>query len=437
MKLTQTSQFLIKITILMIILGIVLANSIILYIMLIPLMLLLIGLNIDNVVNIDVKRTNESHSIRINGIFENNIEIEISGGIGIIVIADMLPDHFELVEGSNFKVVWKGIHNKKENLKYSIKCSVSGTYNINKLVWQAFHFMNLKQPTFGENNTEQIIEIIPYLLDIKKIRDRSTISVIPIPSGSNTAIGVPTPDFKELRLYAYGDPYRYINWKATARNISHGNYMPIVNEYEKEGKKNVWIFMDMSKSMQFGTNMINIFEYAIEASNSLSYFYLQQNCQVALCTFNGDDLFLYPASGKKQYYLIQKKLLQLSIVKKSKQGLTLKETTKKYRKYFAGSKPLCIIITRLTSQNAHYLSEGIREIFKYACLSHGHFSILVVNLSGYGIIAKTEYEKLAALILENRDVNLSRKMRKSIDWINWDPEKISFSKALISQVIKQ
>jgi len=58
----------------------------------------------------------------------------------------------------------------------------------------------------------------------------------------------------------------------------------VVNEFEKEGKKSVWIFLDTSKIMSFGSNIKNVKEYSVEAVNSLSDYYIKHNCSVAFHT---------------------------------------------------------------------------------------------------------------------------------------------------------
>ena len=63
-------------------------------------------------------------------------------------------------------------------------------------------------------------------------------------------MGMTTQEFKEIRQYYSGDPFKSINWKVTSRNLLRGNIWPVVNEFEKEGKT-VWIFLDTSRIMAF------------------------------------------------------------------------------------------------------------------------------------------------------------------------------------------
>ena len=62
-------------------------------------------------------------------------------------------------------------------------------------------------------------------------------SRIPMPQGALASMGMTTNDFKEIRSYYPGDPFKSINWKATSRNLIRGEIWPVVNEFQKEGKR--------------------------------------------------------------------------------------------------------------------------------------------------------------------------------------------------------
>jgi len=70
----------------------------------------------------------------------------------------------------------------------------------------------------------------------------STVCKVPMPEGALASMGMTTQEFKELRLYSPGDPFKAINWKVTFEKFGQGQYLACGNEFEKEGKKSVWIF---------------------------------------------------------------------------------------------------------------------------------------------------------------------------------------------------
>ncbi len=101
-------------------------------------------------------------------------------------------------------------------------------------------------------------------------------------------LGIVSHDFKDLATYQSGDPYKHINWKATARTIQSSTDLPIVNEYEREGNKVVWIFLDASPKMELGNNVTNVFEYGVQVALGLAEYYVQRRCMVGFSLYNND-----------------------------------------------------------------------------------------------------------------------------------------------------
>jgi len=130
--------------------------------------------------------------------------------------------------------------------------------------------------------------------------------------------------------------------------LPHKVPQPKVNEFEREGKKVVWIFLDRSASMALGPITKSALEYAIEAATGLSCFYLERDCKVGLCMFNGAEKIVFPDVGRKQYYRI------------------LREAVEKCHGHLVGVNPPSIIITSMSPKNYRQIIDGVREIWKYA-----------------------------------------------------------------------
>lgn len=445
LKITSKLNAFIKLTMLFLIIGISFAAPISIVFMLAVLLIILIAFFLEQPRDIEIARNKTRDMVHTDNVVDIEVKIRINDGVGLVQVVDMLPNEFELVSGNNIKLIWKFFSKVEVSLIYSVKPLSTGHYPLNRFSFETYHFMDLKTPLTGILTDRQIIEVRPKLLEIKKIRDVSTKSKIPLPAGAVTKMGIPTLDFRELRLYNHGDSFKYINWKATARNTSNHSGVPIVNEYEKEGKKTVWLFLDLSSIMRYGVNIKNAFQCALEAVNGLTDYYLKQNCLVAFCTFNGSKIFIYPGAGQKQYHRILKGILQLRT--REKEGdinaenipkpSSLRETVVKHKNYFHGNNPLCIIVSRLTKVNNEKLSSGIREMLKYTSTSKKLFSVMVVNISGYNLAAVSLAERTAAEILKKRDQYYAAQIKKRIIWIDWDPTVCSFTTALLKQVVKR
>ncbi|NLD50173.1 MAG: DUF58 domain-containing protein, partial [Clostridiaceae bacterium] len=293
----------------MLLAGFLFANNILILTSFVPLCYLAFGYFIKVPGNIEVKKSISRDRIIGGELLEVKLKASVEAGFGILEICDVVPPHFELVEGSNYKVIWKGMERGEIYLRYTIKCTTSGTYPMNATKWKARHSI-CSFSEYGQCENDISVEVSPRLLELRKVRGMSAANKIPMPQGALSSMGMNTNEFKELRLYSPGDSFKSINWKVTSRSLLRGNVWPVVNEFEREGKKSVWIFLDTSRTMNFGSNVRNVKEYSIEAVNSLSDYYLKHNCSVAFLTYGHSTIAINGGSGRNQYYRILKELIK-------------------------------------------------------------------------------------------------------------------------------
>jgi hypothetical protein len=178
-------------------------------------------------------------------------------------------------------------------------------YRLDKVVAEFEH------PFFAWKSVKELeidleLEVKQKLRRITKVEAIRGIARSPMPDIDVSRIGVPGTDFREVREYVAGDPVRFINWKATARS---GKLM--VNQYEVEGKKAVWIFVDTNAYMTYGESIRNFLEVAIEIANSLAYYFTSRGHKVGLYVI-GHSMNLYPDVGKRQFRRISDKLTMSS-----------------------------------------------------------------------------------------------------------------------------
>ncbi len=441
LKLTPALNTLVKAALFFLVLGLALAGRPLVMVGLLLLVFAMLGLLLDRPGRITVRRSSGAGILFTGEVFPVEVAVEIRGGLGYLVCSDDLPGEFELVSGSNIALVRKGPGPKKALLRYEARSTTAGVYRLAGLSCESHHCLELQAPRLDNFPSGEKIEIRPRLMEVKKIRDVTTRSRIPLPMGAQAKMGISTLEFRELRHYQRGDPFKQINWKATARSGGRPGE-PLVNECEKEGKKTVWLFLDRAPQMSFGSSARNAFECALEAVNGLTDYYLKHDCRVALSTYNGLPLFIYPAGGKRQYHKILRELLRYKGWDTEEEAAGdgdrrppgLVETITRHRGYLYGSSPLCVILTRLTEENAAALGQGIREAMKYTVLSRERFSVLVINISGYDLAASTVQERQAAAILAKRDHHHSLPLRRGVGWIDWNPARHTFTAALLSQV---
>jgi Protein of unknown function DUF58 len=225
--------------------------------------------------------------------------------------------------------------------------------------------------------------------------------------------------------------------------VHHGVFWPVVNEYENEGKRVVWIYMDASISMYYGSNVNNTFDYALEAVNGLADYYIKQQCSVAFCTYRGREAFVFPGVGKKQHQKILKELLRLNSYEKKYVNLSLEGHTDleqavlAHSKYFQGTKPLFVVVTRHNEANLEVIEGGIKVMSRYTRNIPGRPQIMVVNIIGHELAIQSEAERAAAKLLGIIDKSASEYLRKLCAWIDWNPAKRSFSWTLLKKVVRK
>ena len=424
---------------LLLLFGFVIANNIVLLISFIHLIYLAFGFFLKAHGNIWVEKSVSKERVNGGQLLEVNVKVAVKEGVGVFEVCDVVPPQFELAEGSNYCAVWKGAGEKKVDLSYTIKCTTSGTYPMKITKWKSRHCVcNYSESGQCENNIS--VEVSPRLLELRKVRGMSATNKVPMPQGALSSMGMTTNEFKEIRLYAPGDSFKSINWKVTSRSLLKGNIWPVVNEFEKEGKKSVWIFLDTSRTMNFGSNVKNVKEYAIEAVNSLADYYLKQNCSVAFHTYGYRQTAIYSSSGRKQYYRILKELISIKDAKQEHFNLksspvSLYDGVYSLRQHLTGLRPLFVIVTRFCTNNFEELKKGIDQMSRYTVRKGVLPSVLVVNIAGYGLMAENSSEKLASSLLDSMNRVISKEIRKSCIWVDWDPARESLTGALLKQVV--
>ena len=247
------------------------------------LILIILGFIIKLPHDITVERYCSNSRVYAGQIIEVKIKFCINKGFGVVLLSDSILDIFELVEGYNYAILWKVRIKITGVISYKVRCYLPGKYVLKSIKWESKHAIYTNS-TIGENNAETCLELLPKILEPKRLR-LAMRGGMPLPTGSILKKGAATLDFKELREYNYGDSFRNINWKATARNITHSNIWPVVNEYEKEGRNIVWIFLEESNYMKIGVGARNVFAHSYEIIASISSYYIAKGCQLAFSTY--------------------------------------------------------------------------------------------------------------------------------------------------------
>ncbi|MFW6109739.1 MAG: DUF58 domain-containing protein [archaeon] len=449
-------------TIGLIVLGMVMGNMMLIYLGFIPVVYVAAGLYIKTPGDIRVEgKIGESEAF-VDDQIQLDRTITIEKGLGPVAVYEGLPPEFSLTAGSNLNLYWKGPSKLTINNSHQFECTRRGIFEMGNVQTRSFHPFDLRAPQNRVHHLDQELVVKPKPSRVKRVRRRRQYSLFPIPSESKIKLGVHTSDFKEIREYNYGDPYKSINWKATARLNTIPGGKPTVNEYEREGRRMTWIFLDKSTRLNLGNSIKNIFEYAVQAATSLAEYYISRQCMVGLAEYvthpkkNGDSAWfkpstlttsdedmevlgsnvgnvIFPEAGSMQLYKIQRRLLA---VETEQGGMDLVQIVRQSKRHIHGTNPLFIIITNINKGNIKALRHAVKELHRYTSrLRSQRTNILIINVSGYRLASWTDYERIAVGALHFEEMELSGEISSpGVLVVNWDPTKQDIVQAVLSTV---
>lgn len=333
-------------------------------------------------------------------------------GFGLIKVQHPIPEFFEIVEGSN-TVQTLVFGRKLIQISYTAIPSKRGIYELNKISYQTENPLMTGRKLYGEVSIEAHLEVKQRIQKILKVGNIRGIAKSPAPDVDISRIGVPGTDFREIKEYTPGDAMKFVNWKATARK----NHL-MVNKYEVEGKKAVWIFLDANRYMKYGTEVKNFLEAAIEAANSFTYYFTSRGYRVGMYVV-GHGKRVYPDTGKRQFRRISDELLKIEA---SEDIESFEKAIESCKGFLITYKPLVIFITRVE------YSKPLRAILKLSKISKKRrLPVEVIALK------KDEEIELPTAILKALQSSMIARIRSKARVIDWDINQ-PISSVLIKEI---
>lgn len=111
--------------------------------------------------------------------------------------------------------------------------------------------------------------------------------------------------FSEVREYQYGDDVRDIDWNVTARYNK-----PFVKVFEEERELTVMLLVDVSGSLDFGTQSQTKRQMLTEIAATLAFSAIQNNDKIGVIFFSDKvEKFIPPKKGRKHILFIIRELL--------------------------------------------------------------------------------------------------------------------------------
>ena len=111
--------------------------------------------------------------------------------------------------------------------------------------------------------------------------------------------------FSEVREYQYGDDVRDIDWNVTARF-----HRPYVKVFEEEREMTVMLLVDVSGSLDFGTQKQMKRDMVTEIAATLAFSAIQNNDKIGVVFFSDKiEKYIPPKKGRKHILYIIREML--------------------------------------------------------------------------------------------------------------------------------
>ena len=227
-----------------------------------------------------------------------------------VQVGDRLRERFTLSNGSRFGVLWAEIEDHsnlpgyeasrveavgaREYRKWDAQavCTRRGLYTLGPVT------LRLGDP-FGLFTAEWEQPAVHSFLVYPPIYD---LPGLELPKGniagsSRTSFRTQqvTTNVASVRAYVPGDSLNRIHWPSTARI---GTLM--VKEFDLEPSGNLWIVMDLDRSVHAGSGDEATLEYAINLTSSLAHKVLADNKAVGFVAYGRESVVIQPDKGLRQ-----------------------------------------------------------------------------------------------------------------------------------------
>ncbi len=325
-----------------------------------------------------------------------------------VEIYDQLPGYTRLSEGSNHMVLplYKG---EAREVSYSVNCPLRGAYRIGPLYMRTSDALGL----FDEERTVQDIyglDVYPLYVELRTISLASRALKYNMGPVTVNELGRST-DFYSIREYIRGDPYKKINWKASAKMRKL-----MINEDEKETLSDCGIFVDSRTIAANGTPLDNFHETAIRATLGLARTLVRNKNRVMVVTYN-DSVNIVPPGISRGHLGIINAMLVETVAR----GALTFDWAVGYAGPFLNPRTDVVVFSPLTSDMTFYpgalnlLRQGYRVV------------VVTAPIEEYETRAEGVIGKRALLTKLQRITNISELTAAGIPVVQVEPDEPQLS----------
>ncbi len=323
--------------------------------------------------------------------------------LGLLEVYDKIPTTMRITDGSN-KIVVNLRPDEVVDLTYFIECPLRGYYLLGPVLLRKRDFFSI----FCETQTIQnrsYLTVYPRMEEVKQLPISSKYRKMHPGALLMKRIGYGS-EFHSIRDYVSTDPFKRINWKATAK------YRKLmVNQFELEDVFDAMIFVDARDITKTGTVLRNPLEYSIKAAATLAKSFMRRTNRVGLVTYGSKVRVIRPGAGETQMTTI------ISTLTGTYAGgnTTLKSAVKTAMPYLTPRSPI-IIISPLDDD------ETVNEIVRNLTAQNYDITIISPSSIEFEREATGLYSPKYLMIKLERENRIAELTKYDVRVIDWTPE---------------
>jgi uncharacterized protein (DUF58 family) len=323
--------------------------------------------------------------------------------MGLLEIYDKIPSTMRLTGGSN-KIVVNLRSEEIVDLTYVIECPLRGYYLLGPVILRKRDFFSI----FCETQTLQnrsYLTVYPRMEEVKQLPMSSKFRKMHPGSLLMRRVGYGS-EFHSIRDYVPTDPFKKINWKATAKY-----HRLMVNQFELEDVFDAMVFVDARDITKTGTVLRNPLEFSVKAAATLAKSFMRRTNRVGLVTYGSKVRVIRPGAGETQLTTLMSTLTGTY----ASGNTSLKSAVKTAMPYLTPRSPI-VIISPL--DNDETVNEIVRD------LTAQNYDITVISPSSIEFEREATglYSPRYLMVKLERENQIAELAKLGIRVIDWTPD---------------
>jgi uncharacterized protein (DUF58 family) len=181
---------------------------------------------------------------------------------------------------------------EEQHIAYNLSPVNRGVYDFGKTHVYALGRFGFSSRRYSFEGAKQV-PVYPSFLQMRKYELLALSNRLVMPGLKRVRRVGQNREFEQINNYVWGDDYRRINWKATARKAEL-----MVNHYQDERSQQVFAVIDKGRNMQMPFDGLSLLDYAINASLALCNVALKKYDKAGLITFQEKPNTILKASSR-------------------------------------------------------------------------------------------------------------------------------------------